>query len=560
MDYDRLRDLQAKFEENPRRYFAPLANEYRKGGNPKRAIEICRAHLAQMPGHMSGQVVYGQALFEGAEFEEARKVFEGAIVLDPENLIALRSLGDLALQAGNTEEARTWYNRLLEADPKDTAVIALVAEIDAAADPAATAAASEGDSTFVVDFSFVDKPGAEPGADDTAAGRENVDLAQADLGDESRPVDSAVEGLTSRQPDPESPVPPPESSVRPDEESALAEGGSGTSRAEGQSADADAPLGLERHYPAEDGTTQSATPSAAEESLPVPEPMGPDRDADVAAARPAAPSAAQPTGSSFAGTSGAPEPFVNETMAQLYLQQGYRQLALRVYRQLSEMRPTEQALRDRIAEIEAMQTAEDRGGPAARRDDPSIESPTPRPSGPRSPSIESPVPHGPSGEPGSVESPSFDRQPVDSPPPSSPSREPDSVESPVREEPRADPEGIAARQPSIREFFATLGRRRPPRPAGQTSWAGSESGNRPAGEGNPSASLDSVFAGANVSAKDARAASALAGAFSASARGASPPPPTPTTPTPRANPRLQSQESEEDVAKFRAWLDGLTGE
>jgi len=32
-------------------------------------------------------------------------------------------------------------------------------------------------------------------------------------------------------------------------------------------------------------------------------------------------------------------------------------------------------------------------------------------------------------------------------------------------------------------------------------------------------------------------------------------------PTPRVNPRLpQTQESEEDVAKFRAWLDGLTGE
>src|SRR2546429_476035 len=70
MDYDRLRELQEKFEENPRRYFAPLANEYRKGGQPKRAIEICRAQLSQMPGHMSGQIVYGQALYEVGEFDE----------------------------------------------------------------------------------------------------------------------------------------------------------------------------------------------------------------------------------------------------------------------------------------------------------------------------------------------------------------------------------------------------------------------------------------------------------------------------------------------------------
>ena len=136
MDYDRLRELQQKYDENPRRYFAPLANEYRKGGQLKRAIEICRAQLAEMPGHMSGQIVYGQALYESGEFEEARQVFERAIALDPENLIALRSLGDMSLQAGDTSEARTWYTRLLEADPKDTAVIALVTEIDAASEGA----------------------------------------------------------------------------------------------------------------------------------------------------------------------------------------------------------------------------------------------------------------------------------------------------------------------------------------------------------------------------------------------------------------------------------------
>src|SRR6476661_320899 len=134
MDYDRLRELQEKFEENPRRYFAPLANEYRKGGQPKRAIEICRAQLAQMPGHMSGQIVFGQALYEAGEFDEARQVFERALTLDPENLIALRSLGDMSLQSGNTVEARSWYMRLLDADPKDTAVISLVAEIDASAE------------------------------------------------------------------------------------------------------------------------------------------------------------------------------------------------------------------------------------------------------------------------------------------------------------------------------------------------------------------------------------------------------------------------------------------
>jgi len=266
--------------------------------------------------------------------------------------------------------------------------------------------------------------------------------------------------------------------------------------------------------------------------------------------------------SSFAGAN--PEPFVNETMAQLYLQQGYRQLALRVYRQLAERRPTEQALRDRIAEIEAMQAndPDNKQAQAKRSDPPSIESPTPQPEAPRAPSTESPVPHGPGIQPASVEAPGGDSFPIDSPP-TSPSSEPDSIESPAREEPRAEPEGIAARQPSMREFFATLGRRRPPpaRNTGPDSWSRRDAPAPPpvAQDNARATSLDAVFAGAKVSSTDARAASTLAGAFSATARATSPPTPA-VNPTPRANPRLQTQESEEDVAKFRAWLDGLTGE
>src|ERR1700730_18610878 len=136
MDYDRLRELPEKFDQHPRRSFAQLPNEQRKGRQPKRAIDTCRAHLAQMPGHMSGQIVYGQSLYEAGEFDEAKEVFSRALSLDPENLIALRTLGDMALQAANTIEARSWYMRLLDADPKDTAVIALVSEIDPAADAA----------------------------------------------------------------------------------------------------------------------------------------------------------------------------------------------------------------------------------------------------------------------------------------------------------------------------------------------------------------------------------------------------------------------------------------
>src|SRR6266516_1391929 len=453
VDYDRLRELQEKFEENPRRYFAPLANEYRKGGQPKRAIEICRAQLAQMPGHMSGQIVYGQALYEAGEFGESRQVFERALTLDPENLIALRTLGDMALQRGNTAEARGWYAKLLDADPKDAAVIALVTEIDASAEAAT--------------------PVAEviPG----------VDL---DAGDQAIPVISneaappvAQESATTPPIAAEAAAPPPVSG---------------------------APSGLERHYPVESveaivpsepmgaeglrgktatgepmgaeglrGNVEAAPPAAVEGLLGTePEQVEPEGTEGLKGKPPTLPlegaTAARsddeealdtwtpPPGAEvherveerkeeriFSGPG--PEPFVNETMAQLYLQQGYRQLALRVYYQLAEARPNDQALRDRIAEIEAADRAAhpELGAVQERREPSPIETPSPEPVTPRSPSIETPTPSGP---PGSEEAPSFDRSPVDSPPTSQPSRQRESIEAPVREEPRAEPEGIAARR------------------------------------------------------------------------------------------------------------------
>jgi tetratricopeptide (TPR) repeat protein len=125
----RIDELRQKFHENPRRYFAPLANEYRKAGDPEQAIAICRAHLAQQPGHMSGHVVYAQSLYDAGRVDESHVVFEKALSLDPDNAIVLRYLGDISRQRGDSSEALHWYSRALEADPHDTQVAAYIAEL-----------------------------------------------------------------------------------------------------------------------------------------------------------------------------------------------------------------------------------------------------------------------------------------------------------------------------------------------------------------------------------------------------------------------------------------------
>ena len=129
----RIDELRKKFDENPRRYFAPLANEYRKSGDLAQAVFILEEYLPQQQGHISGHIVYGQTLFELGRDEEAKRVFETALSLDPENLIALRHLGHISRQAGDFDAARSWYQRLLEADPRDAEIEQLLGSLDAAA-------------------------------------------------------------------------------------------------------------------------------------------------------------------------------------------------------------------------------------------------------------------------------------------------------------------------------------------------------------------------------------------------------------------------------------------
>src|SRR4051794_16993669 len=140
----RIDELRKKFDENPRRYFAPLANEYRKIGDFDQAIFICQEFLPQQPGHMSGHIVYGQALFESGRHDEARSVFETALALDPENLIALRHLGDIARARGDTETARAWYRRVLESDPRNEEIAGILNSLDTDV-PATPAAAPRSD-------------------------------------------------------------------------------------------------------------------------------------------------------------------------------------------------------------------------------------------------------------------------------------------------------------------------------------------------------------------------------------------------------------------------------
>jgi tetratricopeptide (TPR) repeat protein len=437
----RIEELRKKFEENPRRYFAPLANEYRKAGDVEQAIAICREYLPQQPGHMSGHIVFGQALYEARNFEEAKAVFETALSLDPENLIALRHLGDISLITGDTEGARTWYTKVLEADPRNEEIQAQLATIDRAAASAPTPpitpavpptpeapavgttaapmqpTAPSGSAPTVV-MKAVPRPGAaapapavtatsptaeirldeiipaQPQAQPASRAEPTVEIpvtsvTESAMGSQAAGPDTAstmapIEGLegtaaagagdspmdsfsldgletTSLSSPPNPPVAPPPPTAAPEVSDAMPL--------------ADVDFGPPAAAPAPEAAPviadlepQAATPEpldldfAAPQSLPSGGAEPPPLDLDLASLTPVArePQTSSPpavgTAAEVAMAAPAPEalaaappsPFVTETMAELYLQQGHREEAVQVYRALVQQRPGDAGLQAKL--------------------------------------------------------------------------------------------------------------------------------------------------------------------------------------------------------------------
>ena len=472
----RLDELKKKFDENPRRYFAPLANEHRKSGDLDQAIALCRTHLPQQPGHISGHIVLAQALFEAGSRDESREIFHSALGLDPENLIALRYLGDIAKEARDLDTARSWYQRVLEVDPRNEEIEQLVRDLDApppaveepsADEPAAetssfappaaappspvpAAAPAEPDARFAplsieeveIDDSFgapssvarpndgpaeshaaapaLDVPDIDPFDLDTGGSADALleepaapageDLFLPELSD----VDAIDDGTEFDAPQPQASWAPPETQIEPaaavteddlstlndaafqlepppaepnapaeqdvvstavpetvaeatESEDQLAIPGMDAFAAEYSTGSYDA---IPEPEPNEDATEQLAnqqtaewqplTPMAAADDglgLEVMEFVPPSSEAPVPAAYPQAPESDPLLGHTLAlptnEPSQPPAAFVTETMAELYLQQGFRNEALAVYRELLSRNPTDTSLRDRIDQIES---------------------------------------------------------------------------------------------------------------------------------------------------------------------------------------------------------------
>jgi tetratricopeptide (TPR) repeat protein len=182
-----IEKLEQRYHENPQQWFAALADSYRKAGDLELALEVVRGGLEKRPNYASGHIVLGRCLVDQELYSEAAGAFEQVLELDAENIIALKSLGEIAEKQGDLPSAKAWLSKLLDIDPMNEEAregIERLGEAEraapAGAEPVSTAAAA---------------PSIEPGAAWAAEALATMDRGEGSGG--SAAGDSGVGGESS---------------------------------------------------------------------------------------------------------------------------------------------------------------------------------------------------------------------------------------------------------------------------------------------------------------------------------------------------------------------------
>ena len=113
-----IEKLERLVRENPKgRQFAILADAYRKDGQFQRALDVLGPGLEVHPDYVSARVVLGRVLMAMGDHAKAKEAFTRVVALDPESVIALKALADLAEEQGDGGEALQRASQLLTVDP-----------------------------------------------------------------------------------------------------------------------------------------------------------------------------------------------------------------------------------------------------------------------------------------------------------------------------------------------------------------------------------------------------------------------------------------------------------
>lgn len=439
-----IEKLQRRWQENPLGLtFAPLAEAYRKEGMYEDALELLEIGLTQHPNYIPAHIVRGRCHLDTRSDAAAEAAFHRVLDLDPENVIALKGLAEIAERAGRFEDANRHLDHLLAVDrnnddaraqldrvrsqlaaPPEVASVEPVAAAEWAAGPPEelTEEPPAEPAPLVAEAAAVEPP-AQPLTEWLEVHLEMVEEAPDEADRVEEPVSAPAVGEVPAPAAEPPPVPEPALEAEPAPAEVAAEVESEATELDivlfesidlraGEANEYQPPSDAERleaHAEAEamappteeepaPWRDEAPAPVPFEEDLAAPEPEAAappavfdlEPEPEPAIAEPAAPPAeaaafeaaalaeaeawtgpAEPepepepeemvTSDGKGTPAEEPELVVTETMAEIFLRQGHRELALAVYTQLSQREPAN----ERIGQVKARLEAELRPAAAA---------------------------------------------------------------------------------------------------------------------------------------------------------------------------------------------------
>jgi len=144
-DTPRVDDLRRRVQRDPASIaFAQLAEELRRAQQFQESVDTCRTGLAIHPGYLSARVTLGRALIELDKLDDAQAELQTVLKSAPENLAAIRGLGEIHHRRGELAEALAQYRAALALARNDPDLQQTVTDLARQVEPPAPSSASDG--------------------------------------------------------------------------------------------------------------------------------------------------------------------------------------------------------------------------------------------------------------------------------------------------------------------------------------------------------------------------------------------------------------------------------
>jgi len=139
-----IESLKERIARDPlSRAFLQLAEEYRKEGRYREAVQVCLEGLERHPTYHTARISLGRTHMEAGDLAQAKRAFSEVLELQPENHLAGKLLAEVQKQTSDPGGAAETYRTILRFYPGDREVQGLLAAVTGGPVAARAPAAAE---------------------------------------------------------------------------------------------------------------------------------------------------------------------------------------------------------------------------------------------------------------------------------------------------------------------------------------------------------------------------------------------------------------------------------